>query len=94
MGEFFEHFDLMLTPTVGVQPGPADQPSSPHENAFGGLANTAGVPAIALPAGFSPEGLPIGFQLVGRFGADWHLVNMGREYQQHHSWLEQWPSPR
>lgn len=94
IGEFFEHFDLMLTPTVGVLPGPAEQPSSRHENAFGGFANTAGVPAIALPAGFSPEGLPIGFQLVGRFAADWHLVNMGLQYQQHHSWLGQWPSLR
>ena len=94
IGEFFEHFDLMLTPTVGVLPGPADQPSSRHENPFGGFVNTAGLPAIALPAGFSPEGLPIGFQLVGRFAADWHLVSMGLQYQRHHSWLDQWPPLR
>ena len=32
--------------------------------------NASGQPAVALPAGTSAEGLPIGVQLVGRFGED------------------------
>jgi aspartyl-tRNA(Asn)/glutamyl-tRNA(Gln) amidotransferase subunit A len=91
IGTFFERYDLMLTPTVGVQPGPANQPSSKHENPFCGFANNAGVPAIALPGGFSPEGLPIGFQLTGRFGSDWKLIDVAREYERHHPWAHQWP---
>ncbi len=91
IGEFFQNYDLILTPTVSVQPGPADEPSPKHENAFCGFANNASVPAIAIPAGFSPENLPIGFQLTGRFGSDWHLIDVARQYQQHYSWLDRWP---
>ncbi|MGN6702451.1 MAG: amidase [Burkholderiaceae bacterium] len=50
-----------------------------------GLANTGdarfcspvtllGVPAIALPAGFGPNGLPLGVQLVGQCGGDAALL--------------------
>jgi aspartyl-tRNA(Asn)/glutamyl-tRNA(Gln) amidotransferase subunit A len=81
----------MLTPTVAVQPGLAHQPSSKHENAFCGFANNTGVPAIALPAGFSADKLPIGFQLTARFGADWHLIDIARQYQRGYPWLEKWP---
>ena len=31
-------------------------------------ANLAGIPGISVPCGFSGEGLPIGFQLVGKSG--------------------------
>jgi Asp-tRNA(Asn)/Glu-tRNA(Gln) amidotransferase A subunit family amidase len=36
----------------------------------------AGLPAVALPAGRSSEGLPIGVQLVGRRGGDERLVDL------------------
>jgi amidase len=31
-------------------------------------------PVAAVPAGFTPGGLPVGLQLVGRFGADRRLL--------------------
>jgi len=33
-------------------------------------------PAISVPAGLSPDGLPVGLQLVGRYGADRRLLEI------------------
>ena len=38
----------------------------------------AGVPVIALPCGLSPEGLPLGVQLVGRPFAEEGLLSAAR----------------
>jgi aspartyl-tRNA(Asn)/glutamyl-tRNA(Gln) amidotransferase subunit A len=92
IGRFFETYDLMLSPVTCEIPGPADVPAPAHYGAFTGVANTAGVPAVAIPAGLSPDGLPIGFQLVGRFGADWPLLGMTRQYELSHPWIERRPS--
>lgn len=35
-------------------------------------------PVLALPAAFSPEGLPIGIQLTGAYGSDHTLLSVGR----------------
>ena len=39
------------------------------------------LPALSLPAGFDPDGLPLGIQLVGGFAAEWTLLRIGRAYQ-------------
>jgi aspartyl-tRNA(Asn)/glutamyl-tRNA(Gln) amidotransferase subunit A len=39
------------------------------------------LPALSLPAGFDPQGLPLGIQLVGGFAAEWTLLRIGRTYQ-------------
>jgi len=36
-------------------------------------ANLAGLPAVSVPCGFTPEGLPVGFQLIGAV-TDEHLL--------------------
>lgn len=41
-----------------------------------------GLPAISIPAGFSPEGLPVGLQLVGRRGADRAVLELARAFEQ------------
>jgi amidase len=38
------------------------------------LISVTGLPAISVPAGFTPAGLPVGLQLVGRRRADWPLL--------------------
>ena len=40
------------------------------------LAGVAGHPGISLPAGHTPEGLPIGIELDGRRGADEQLLDL------------------
>jgi len=39
-------------------------------------ANLAGIPAISLPCGLSPEGLPIGLQLWGPTGSEGRLLDI------------------
>jgi amidase len=43
-------------------------------------------PAISVPAGFSPAGLPVGLQIVGRHRADWSVLQLAHAFEQatHH----------
>lgn len=45
-------------------------------------ANLAGVPAISLPCGFSPNGLPIGLQIVGSEWGDSRVMEIAHAYQE------------
>ncbi len=46
------------------------------------LVSLAGLPAMAVPAGFSSEGLPIGAQLIGRPGTEAILLRLARAVQE------------
>ena len=37
-----------------------------------------GAPAVTLPAGFGPNGLPLGIQLVGRYREDLHVLRVAK----------------
>jgi amidase len=39
-------------------------------------------PAISVPAGFTPEGLPVGIQIVGRYRDDFAVLQIGHAYEQ------------
>jgi aspartyl-tRNA(Asn)/glutamyl-tRNA(Gln) amidotransferase subunit A len=45
-------------------------------------ANLAGVPAISFPCGFTPNGLPIGLQLIGRNAAEPLLLQIAAAFEQ------------
>jgi aspartyl-tRNA(Asn)/glutamyl-tRNA(Gln) amidotransferase subunit A len=49
-------------------------------------ANLAGLPAISVPCGFTPDTLPIGLQLVGRPFEEETLLRIARVYEQATSW--------
>jgi amidase len=38
-------------------------------------------PAISVPAGFTPEGLPVGIQIVGRRGDDLGVLQMAQAFE-------------
>ncbi len=53
--------------------------------------NPAGVPALALPCGFS-NGLPVGMQLIGNYLREDAIFQLGYAYQQHTTWHRQRPA--
>jgi aspartyl-tRNA(Asn)/glutamyl-tRNA(Gln) amidotransferase subunit A len=59
----FEGVDALLTPATR---GPAPDAASTGDPAFNSPWSYSGLPTISLPAGWTPEGLPLAIQLVGR----------------------------
>ena len=45
-------------------------------------ATMAGLPALAVPAGFGASGLPAGLQILGPTQADWSVLQIGHAYDQ------------
>lgn len=45
-------------------------------------ANLAGIPGMSVPCGFSPEGLPIGLQLLGNHFKEESLFKVGFSFEQ------------
>lgn len=54
--------------------------------------NIIGVPALALPCGFSEHNLPIGMQLVGRMFSEDTLLRIGHAYQKSTDWHTRMPT--
>jgi aspartyl-tRNA(Asn)/glutamyl-tRNA(Gln) amidotransferase subunit A len=49
-------------------------------------ANVCGLPALSVPCGASPEGLPFGLHLVGRPFADARILQLAHAFQTTTSW--------
>ena len=45
-------------------------------------ATFAGLPCISVPVGFSPTGLPMGMQLIGRPRGDLAVLQLAQVYEQ------------
>ena len=88
--EALEAYDVLLSPTMPTTApafapaGPptaqvADPLTAPYTDCWTVVANLAGLPALSVPAGRSPDdGLPAGVMLLGRPGDDAALVELGR----------------
>ncbi len=93
----FSQVDAILAP---VSPTPAfkigekvDDPLKMYlSDIFTVAANLVGIPALALPAGFSKNGLPVGFQLMGPRFSEKMLFNLGNLYQDRTHWHLKGPS--
>ena len=79
-----EGFDLLLTPTLGFVPPPADVDEIAARESmirFTYPFNLLGWLALALPCGPAEEGLPASAQLVGRPGADALVLAAGAQLE-------------
>jgi aspartyl-tRNA(Asn)/glutamyl-tRNA(Gln) amidotransferase subunit A len=87
----FNEVDLIVTP---VTPTPAfrlgEKSEDPLQMYLSDIytisINLAGVPAIAVPCGFSKAGLPIGMQLIGRAFEEETLLRAAHAYEQSTQW--------
>ena len=55
-------------------------------------ANFLGAPALAVPCGFQPDGMPCAFQLMGRPWDEATLLALGHAYERETGWHERAPS--
>jgi amidase len=90
---FLEKYDYFILPTTQLPPFDVTVPY-PMEIAGVKFDNyidwmkscwyisATGNPAASVPAGFTPEGLPVGVQIVGRDKADFSVLQMAYAFEQ------------
>lgn len=99
----FERYDFLLSPTAQVFPFSVSQhwPTSIAGKTMDTYhrwmevvipASLAGIPALNVPAGFSPQGLPMGVQIMGRRFSDLRVLQLGHAYQEASHWERQRPA--
>lgn len=71
--------DALVYPTMNVAPS---LNPDPQRGSTCQLAAHSGLPAISVPAGFTPSGLPMGMELLGRAFDDARLVAFAYAYEQ------------
>ena len=98
---FFQHFDLLLTPSVSVAAFPADRLQPEHWPAhpwdwlvwaeFSYPFNMSMNPAVSVPAGFTADGLPVGLQIIGRRLDDHLVLRAAAAFEQACPWAHHRP---
>lgn len=100
----FETYDYVVLPTAQLFPFDAEiawptsvngvEMSSYHRwmevTAIGTLL---GAPTLAMPAGFSEAGLPIGLQVIGRNHDDASLMDLAAAWEAQTQWVQRVPPP-
>ncbi|GAA4593900.1 amidase [Planotetraspora phitsanulokensis] len=85
-------YDAVLTPTVTRLPVPVgwfedvDSPEETFERMkgfapFAAMYNVSGQPAVNLPLYWTPDGLPVGVMLGGRFGDEGTLISLSAQVE-------------
>ena len=92
MQAFLGSYEFLLAPVNQLPPFPV-QTEWPREIAGVRMHNyldwmkscyyitITGHPAISVPAGFTPDGLPVGIQIVGRYGDDFGVLQLAHAFE-------------
>ena len=99
--EFFESWDFLLTPSVSVAAFPAErlQPEHWPQHPWNWLVwaqfsypfDMSGNPAASVPAGFTPDGLPVGLQIVGKRFDDVGVLQAAASFERLRPWADKRP---
>ena len=93
MRAFFEKYEFLICVVNQVPPFDVNQPypteinGVPMENYIAWMKSAyyitvTGHPAISVPCGFTPEGLPVGVQIVGRYHDDFGVLQLAHAFEQ------------
>lgn len=97
-------WDLLLTPTLGEPPVEigtfANDPGNPMAPMVRAAAyvpftpafNASGQPAISLPLHWTPDGLPVGVQLVAAYGREDLLIQVAAQLEAAQPWAHRRPA--
>ena len=101
MEEFFDQYDLLLTPTMAVPAFVIEQRPSviggKQVDPFWGFLpftfpiNMTGQTASSVPCGFSADGMPIGLHIIGPKGAEARVLQASAAFEQARPWSERRP---
>jgi amidase len=99
---FFSDYDLWLSPTLAQPPVPLGYFDYSYETrmqhiahlgdftGFTMVANVTGQPAVSLPLHWTDDpsgaGLPVGVQLMGRYGDEASLIRLAAQLEQARPW--------
>jgi amidase len=101
--EWFDQFDVLLTPTSGCPPLRTDElwPAPEHPwrmgRKYGQIGrftlpfNVTGQPAISLPLYETADGLPIGAHLVAKMGREDILLRLAARLEEALPWAARYP---
>jgi amidase len=90
---FMERHEFLVLPTTQVPPFDVVQPYITEIDrvrlptyidwmrACSDITVT-GLPAISVPGGFTPEGLPVGLQIVGRHQDEWGVLQLAHAFEE------------
>ena len=100
--DYFERFDLLLTPTVACLPLkngtllPDDYDPHPWNwldwAPYSSPFNMLGNPSATVPVGFSKSGLPIGLQITGPRHMDLRVLQAAHAFEQANPWAQTRPA--
>jgi len=77
-----KRLDAIVYPTITQQAQPIGQDPAKDPNRNCQLSAHTGYPALTLPAGFTPQGMPVGMELLGTPFSEPKLLGMGYDFEQ------------
>jgi amidase len=103
MEMFLQDYDVILSPTLTQPPARLGELSMSDDfrsfrkkagryTTFLAIVNASGQPAANVPLYWAEDGLPIGVQLVGRFGAEATLLRLSAQLEGIAPWCDRRPS--
>ncbi len=102
INQIFDDVDVLLTPTTARPPvGAAEWEGLSAARTLFGMSlvypftaawNATGQPVLAMPAGFTAAGLPLGAQLIGRPEDEGTLLSLAAQVEAERPWADRRPA--